>query len=100
MTFFCKRVFHNLLRHLGVYLVFLLEFALGTAILSGTLSVVLSLRRDLRAEQQKLAEGTIGVVRYTQSAPGLMNSGPFRGRNRATFPTRPTAIWRQCTATS
>lgn len=61
MAFSCKRIFHNIRHHLGVCFIFIVEFAIGVAILGGTINIFLSLQRDLKAEQEKMAGKQIGV---------------------------------------
>lgn len=62
MQYSIRRIFHNIRLHLGVYLIFILEFAIGIAILSGTLTVLVSLQKDLDAEREKMMADKIRVV--------------------------------------
>lgn len=69
MIFSLKRIFHNIKRHLGVYLIFILCFAIGVSVLVGTVNVQLSLKDDLKAEQEKMAEEKIGVYASAKGGP-------------------------------
>lgn len=73
MAFSLKRVFHNIRRHAGVYLIFIVGFAIGTAVLACSLNVQLSLNSDLKAEREKMLGEKIGVMVFTK---GAVNSSP------------------------
>lgn len=55
MMYSLKRIIHNLKKHLWVYLLFVVEFAIGILILCSALNVLISLQKDLKAKQEEMA---------------------------------------------
>lgn len=69
MLFSLKRIFHNIRRRFGVYLIFMLEFAVGVAMLSSALNVVFSLQKDLDETREKTSEAIVIVYHETDFSP-------------------------------
>lgn len=67
MSYSLKRIIHNLKRHLIVYLLFVVLFAAGIMILSSALNVLLTAKKELKAQQaEMLEEKTVDLVANIQ----------------------------------
>lgn len=63
MIYSLKRIIHNLKRHLLVYLLFVVQFAVGILILCSALNVLVTMQKNLKATQEEMASsGAIEII--------------------------------------
>lgn len=65
MIYSLKRIIHNLKRHLLVYLLFVVQFAVGILILCSALNVLVTMQKNLKATQEEMASsGAIEIIAF------------------------------------